>query len=595
MASSTKFIHEAISSTNPQIRLLDVLPGHGAIRCEMHHVSLDKKPDYEALSYCWGTLTRKKRIFINGSSFWITRNLHAALERLRLKDRPRTLWIDAICINQDSVDEKNIFLPMMRDIYQGSRRTIIWLGEHDSRTKGALEMLEFVASKYDEWRPQVLASNEWKKVKRGQKARNSTWLMRMRDQYDSLDAIRTLDSIFSRSWFERTWTIQELVVGADPLVVCGRFQISWETIYRAWFACREDLWQVETIRYLVDLRKTWQEREGSGVLFEIMMKSWHNGVTDEKDKIYGLLGLISSHHLQVIPVAVDYGADTGQVFVEFTRNCISTTKELDVLSVCSGYKASRWPDAPSWALHCRPDRATEPAPDISLGFSLAKKARPYNAGTWPLKTFEFSKNGKLLGLVGLELDIITGVSIMEDIAFISAYLDAKRLWNADDSQIYPLGDQSIHEASRLTIFALQHEYPVAWDEEEERSSHADFKYFDDLSGKAGSWGNSKTVWPRFLKLLISEYLSENSRFEGFYERSRFTDHRRGILSNSGYIGLGPREIEVGDKIVLLQGSRAPMVVRQEAQSLRMVGECYVHSVMNGEAFDESKAAMMWFD
>ncbi|KAJ8127535.1 hypothetical protein O1611_g6102 [Lasiodiplodia mahajangana] len=625
MAPSTKFTHRSIIPEpddvyrrGTKIRLLHVLPGYALIKCKIFRISLHKKPDYETLSYCWGTLDRKEEILINNKSFPITRNLYDALERLRFTDKPRTLWIDAICINQDSLDEKKFFVPLMKEIYQSSRRTIIWLGEHNSLTEGALEILEFMASKYDELRRGFLSSAYWKKAKRGQKNQKSTWLTELRDQHDKYNAIRALDSLFRRPWFERTWTIQELVVGTDPLVVCGRFHIKWETIFRAWFVSDDDLCQPENIRFLSDLRKTWEERGDSGLLFEIMLKSWHHGVTDEKDKIYGLLGLVSLNHILEVPVEIDYEADTGQVFTQFTRGCISTTKKLDILSMCSGFRNSRWPGVPSWALHCRPDPATEPHPDISLACSAEGRRRSFNAGTWPLKTFEFSIDGKALGLVALELDIITGVSavfprvgltesidsifgdfkinLMEDIAFISAYLDAKRLWNVDANQIYSPTGQPIREAFRLTLFTLQYNYHVAWDEEEERNSLADFEFFEHLSSKVGEWKNSKKmVWPRSPKLLIPEYLNPNSRLEDFYGRAEFVWHKRGILSHSGYIGIGPRETQVGDKIVLIQGSRVPMVVRQVLESYRIVGECYVHGIMNGEAFDESKATMMWFD
>ncbi|KAI0107818.1 heterokaryon incompatibility protein-domain-containing protein [Nemania sp. FL0031] len=618
MASSTNFSYETITSTDPQIRLLNVLPGSSTIRCEVYHVSLSSKPNYEALSYCWGTSTGKKRIVINGSNFLVTRNLHDGLKRLRLKDKPRTLWIDAICINQDSVDEKNLFVPMMRDIYQGSRRVIIWLGDHDSRTKSALEILEFVASQYDELLPGQVSSSAWKRLKRGQNPQNSTFLTDLRDQYEIFDAIRTLGSVLKRSWFERIWTIQELVLSTDALVVCGRFQINWDTISRAELASNDGLRPGDTVEYLVELKENWREGKGSWVLLEIMMKIWYHGVTDEKDRIYGLLGLVPPHHHLVIPVEIDYGADTGHIFAEFTKNSISTTKTLDVLSLCSGYKESRWPGIPSWALHCRPDPIMEPDPEHSPGCSLGARMRSFNAGTWPLKTFEFSADGKSLGLVGLELDIITGVSavfpnprkrktvdsifglikanIMEDVAFIYAYLDAKRLWKIDASQIYLPDGQSIHDAFRLTIFGLQHRYYSPSDVGEEQNSRADFKYLDDLSTKVRDWENSKKmVWPRLRKILIPEYLTVNSALEDIHYRSSLSSLRRGMLSNLGYIGLGPRETEVGDRIVLLQGSRVPMVVRQVAQRLRIVGECYVHGVMDGEAFDESKAGMMWFD
>jgi hypothetical protein len=71
---------------------------------------------------------------VDGKHFYITDNLCAALRALRLPDRDRFLWIDAICINQYDGVEKGSQVQMMRDIYAGATRTIVWLGEASERT-----------------------------------------------------------------------------------------------------------------------------------------------------------------------------------------------------------------------------------------------------------------------------------------------------------------------------------------------------------------------------------------------------------------------------------------------------------------------------
>ncbi|KAI1357439.1 hypothetical protein F5Y08DRAFT_163607 [Xylaria arbuscula] len=61
------------------------------------------RPPYEALSYAWGPLSDTiDVIVVNGhvSTIPVTRNLEEGLRHLRYEDRPRTMWIDALCINQ---------------------------------------------------------------------------------------------------------------------------------------------------------------------------------------------------------------------------------------------------------------------------------------------------------------------------------------------------------------------------------------------------------------------------------------------------------------------------------------------------------------
>src|SRR4051812_31986925 len=64
-------------------------------------------PNYEAVSYVWGQNLDVRKIFLNGHIVLITANLEAALRHIRLEDKPRILWVDAICINQSDVNERN--------------------------------------------------------------------------------------------------------------------------------------------------------------------------------------------------------------------------------------------------------------------------------------------------------------------------------------------------------------------------------------------------------------------------------------------------------------------------------------------------------
>jgi hypothetical protein len=81
------------------IRLLEILPGtrEDDIRCSMFEVDLDSDPDYETLSYCWGDCSDPSPIFIDNMIIPIGRNLRSALFHLRLKNKSRVIWADAVC------------------------------------------------------------------------------------------------------------------------------------------------------------------------------------------------------------------------------------------------------------------------------------------------------------------------------------------------------------------------------------------------------------------------------------------------------------------------------------------------------------------
>src|SRR6266536_4906129 len=92
-----------------EIRLVHLQPDVGSelVHCRLEHCSLERPSSpYEALSYVWGNPTDVHPIFLDGELFQVTANLGWALWHLCLEDRPRTLWVDAICINQADRDER---------------------------------------------------------------------------------------------------------------------------------------------------------------------------------------------------------------------------------------------------------------------------------------------------------------------------------------------------------------------------------------------------------------------------------------------------------------------------------------------------------
>jgi hypothetical protein len=96
---------------------------------------------YTALSYVWGDATYKQPISVNGKLFGITPNLHAALVYIRDENKPVQLWVDAVCINQSDIDERNSQVAQMSDIYLRAKKVIAWLGEAADGSDAAMDYL----------------------------------------------------------------------------------------------------------------------------------------------------------------------------------------------------------------------------------------------------------------------------------------------------------------------------------------------------------------------------------------------------------------------------------------------------------------------
>ncbi|KAF2821092.1 hypothetical protein CC86DRAFT_470856 [Ophiobolus disseminans] len=102
---------------------------------------------YDALSYMWGNHTPVDTITIAGVAVPIAANLAAALKYLRQYEVPKRLkiWVDAVCINQEDLDERGHQVAMMRLVYRNANCVRIWIREpikEDSPAVAALQTFE---------------------------------------------------------------------------------------------------------------------------------------------------------------------------------------------------------------------------------------------------------------------------------------------------------------------------------------------------------------------------------------------------------------------------------------------------------------------
>jgi hypothetical protein len=124
--------------TSTNIRVIEILDSPAGntpwadslIFCQFHTISLDDPPPYTALSYTWGSPDDTRMIELDGQSFEIRRNLWDFLNEARARGgkRPDRLWIDAICIHQAHVSERNHQVGLMGEIYSKAENVVVWLG-----------------------------------------------------------------------------------------------------------------------------------------------------------------------------------------------------------------------------------------------------------------------------------------------------------------------------------------------------------------------------------------------------------------------------------------------------------------------------------
>lgn len=315
--------------------------------------SIDDKNGYIALSYAYGDASQDQDEIYVGTgnaeeypTITVGANLASALRHLRRKDRAIRLWVDAICINQTDLTERNHQVHQMRAILSSAKETIIFLGDEGGNfSVSAWNFLE----------------------------RNSEWAMDENgDRNYLLPAIREelLDfrgdlsdveiDVLARPWFRRVWAFQEVVASKDVSIQCGHRRVGWDDFCKALLPSpryhdRYGLslkWdeKIEIVRNLFHTRCIYQETQRH----RNQRPAWHSKVdnykgssmdilrmlqmgrrleaSDPKDRIYALLGISTGIDPANPLVAVDYGKTYQRVYIDFVRHIMESSNSFDVLS-----------------------------------------------------------------------------------------------------------------------------------------------------------------------------------------------------------------------------------------------------------------------
>lgn len=190
---------------NGKFRLLRLLPGptDTKIKCRLVEASLDNVPTYDAISYVWGTPTKREEIQCDGQPAYITISLAQALRKLRHSTRSKTLWADGICINQDNLNEKSHQVERMGEIYKKADKVVAWLGPlHNGAAAEALAIIRYVHNCKVQTQRNV-ANAALSTIPGYPTVDNLQELMN--NVHEIKDAWGVLDEFFRQEWWLRIW------------------------------------------------------------------------------------------------------------------------------------------------------------------------------------------------------------------------------------------------------------------------------------------------------------------------------------------------------------------------------------------------------
>ncbi|KAF2027421.1 hypothetical protein EK21DRAFT_33221, partial [Setomelanomma holmii] len=150
---------------------------------------LHEAPAYETISYIWGNDPVIHAVQVNGLTFYLKSNLYYALRDIRSSDHGLLLLVDAMCIDQAHEVEKYTQISIMGNIYRQAARTIVWLGERDSKTHLAFEFV--------------------KETLQPEFSQGEIWLLKHK--------ITALRSLLDNTSFTRRWVIQEIALSKESI------------------------------------------------------------------------------------------------------------------------------------------------------------------------------------------------------------------------------------------------------------------------------------------------------------------------------------------------------------------------------------------
>ncbi|TGO47376.1 hypothetical protein BCON_0280g00030 [Botryotinia convoluta] len=606
---------------NPyEIRVLEIKPGcnNEKLRGSLHHCSVEFEYEtvvdqfglhktaytthalsvenlttpiwYTALSYTWGSSGMDGSIECDGHEKAITTSLEIALRNMRKEDHPIVMWIDQICINQEDDKEKEMQIPLMARIYKHAFNTVIWLGRCEPASDSAIQLLKDINATL-----LFIQSNI-----------NSEDFERMQLPRSDSKTWHALWRFLSHPWFTRLWIIQEVMLSNNPWIMCGDELLMWDEFSRAvnhlstcgilqWlqlkFSNVEDSSELgdisQTVLGLTRQREHYRSASDRTHIFENLVSTRGGQCFDPRDKIYGLLGVCSD-------------ADRFHIrYTDFTENQLyhdvainALTKDIQILTPSLFFKSIDHEslDLPSWVPDWRKRRQTN-----EIGTYNASGSFKVKLNKLYVKISNESRNE--LRIRGIPFDSLIKPSATithPDLTYLNPHNGNKsllELWTfVSKSKHYPTSHTVFHAFWQTLVGSKTDSgrlpCPDSFAEIISLLLDASTGQSPSLAGQTYSPRQQKPLGKGRLELANLAQRVPGQTFQEVREAMKFVlKNRRWGITRKGYFGLFPRYAGEGDIVYVMDGCDVPYLLREVdgENRFRLVGECYVFGIMDGEA------------
>ncbi|KAL9044815.1 MAG: hypothetical protein Q9214_002074 [Letrouitia sp. 1 TL-2023] len=522
-----------------QIRLLTLLPGklNAPIRVRLDTTILAKGhvPVYEALSYTWGSLDCPIDIFFDiprGSDQFlpVTQNLGCALQHLRYMDKPRILWIDAVCVNQQDLPERSKQVARMADVYSLAKKVLAWIGPEADNSTYALNTLRDINNVIDVdfFGMSILPSSNVRY------SDESAWSDKTKTIIYNTEKFMPIHHLFGRPWFERLWIQQEIRLAVRAILVCGFQTLPWSAFAQASYALNH---KHADDRQLGNCAASFKERRRhvsalcTGRAYpgfeDLLAQTKQCKCNDPRDRVYALLGLLDDDY-GIVP---NYEKSVTEVYQEMFIAFMKKQQpygNLNLLATCEIWESER--GLPSWVPDWSPERKCVPLMNDdacgATGFSNAEA---------------LVLDGNVLRVMGMEVGKISRVvhsrldeasTLTDFVVFIRAMFPRNMLFQAG-------AEERLDAYCRILCSNYFFEMEKLPDREKSKES---LRMVLQVEGGK--------------EMMLSEDTMD-------YLNQAFTFVRRRTLFSTmdGEIGLGPPAAAAEDVIAVVPGCSSPMVLR----------------------------------
>ncbi|KAH7402370.1 heterokaryon incompatibility protein-domain-containing protein [Phaeosphaeria sp. MPI-PUGE-AT-0046c] len=538
-----------------------------------------QNPLYEALSYVWGHQDPHGILHIVGNNSGILAigpNLCDAIKRLRPEPghKARILWVDQICINQRNLEERGAQVQRMRDIYKSARKVLIWLGEEDEHTALGIQ---FARRLYELIKSGILPDGQYLYGDQNIFDLAHEFAEQLPREYIEYHmdcfgyaeprllaegilywCMSAMYKLSYKSWFERSWTFQEVVLAQDAEVICGGHSVPWNIIERTFdlpVTTRNAIQyppsheRLELEKFSKLSRFVTQGRYAHFQSFtRLLVFRRQSKCHDLRDKVIALLGLVdnivldykdqefvcTSHCIQP-----NYTESAGDLYARTAKYLIRTEGRLTLLwHIDFG---STQADAPSWVPDWTPSNIEAVTPFLLKTSQASMSSRHPN---W-LRRIIGDGNFNELQVATIEQDTIKCLREYDQ------SFNANFFRQSTPSNTYQFTSQPLHIAVKQTMVRER------WGKSTHAARAAFFRLHTSNDDFEFEFQNEDPV---------------EKQVEALYELMNDRDPAyKMFYGQNGTIGYGPNSLQTGDEIHLLLGFNALVALRPVDSRYRLTG------------------------